>query len=69
LEVIAAIERANGLALTYDAFPRRAGDPVCLSSGNGRARNLLDREPRYGLDDIVASAWVWHSRHVDGYGD
>jgi UDP-glucose-4-epimerase GalE len=69
LEVIAAVERASGLAVTYDACPRRAGDPVCLFSGNARARNLLDWEARYGLDDIVTSAWVWHSRHVDGYGD
>jgi hypothetical protein len=69
LEVIAASERVIGLPVTYERRPRRAGDPVALYSGNERARSLIDWEARYGLDDIMASAWAWHSTHVDGYGD
>jgi UDP-glucose 4-epimerase len=34
---------------------------------NRRARELLGWEPRYDLDSILESAWVWHSTHPKGY--
>ncbi|MFZ0251976.1 MAG: UDP-glucose 4-epimerase GalE [Acidimicrobiales bacterium] len=69
LEVIAATERITGRSVAFERRPRRPGDPVALYSGNGRARTLIGWEARYGLDDIVASAWAWHSNHVEGHGD
>jgi UDP-glucose-4-epimerase GalE len=66
LEVIAAAEKATGLAVPYTVAPRRAGDPVALFSDNRHASQVLGWEARYRLDDIVASAWAWHSTHLDG---
>ena len=69
LEVITATERVSGLPVAFERHPRRAGDPVALYSDNGRARTVLGWEAQYGLEDIIASAWAWHSTHPDGYGD
>ena len=69
LEVLNAAERMMGHAVPYELAPRRAGDPVALYSDNLRSRDLLGWKPEFGLDAIVASAWAWHSNHLDGYGD
>ncbi|MBV9661456.1 MAG: UDP-glucose 4-epimerase GalE [Acidimicrobiales bacterium] len=59
-EVLAAAERAAGQAVPALEAPRRPGDPVALWADNTRARELLGWNPRYGLDDIVTSAYQWH---------
>lgn len=60
-EVLAAAERAAGRPVPADDAPRRPGDPVALWADNTRARELLGWEAKYGLDEIVTSAWKWHS--------
>ena len=60
-EVLAAAERAAGRPVPARDAPRRPGDPVALWADNRRAKELLGWEPRYGLDEIVTSAWQWHS--------
>jgi UDP-glucose 4-epimerase len=60
-EVLAAAERAAGRPVPAEDGPRRPGDPVALWADNRRAREVLGWEPRYDLDDIVSSAWQWHS--------
>jgi UDP-glucose-4-epimerase GalE len=64
-QVIAAAEKAAGRPVPAEEAPRRAGDPVGLWADNAAARAMLGWSPRYGLDDIVASAWRWHSAHAD----
>jgi UDP-glucose 4-epimerase len=68
LEVIDAARRASGLAIEPALVGRRPGDPVSLYADNSKARTVLGWAPRHGLDEIVASAWQWHSTHPDGYG-
>lgn len=60
-QVLAAAERAAGRPVPAEDAPRRAGDPVALWADNRRARQVLGWQARYGLDDIVGSAWRWHS--------
>jgi UDP-glucose 4-epimerase len=67
LEVIDSARRASGHAIEPELVGRRAGDPVALYADNQRARQLLGWVPNYGLDEIVESAWRWHSSHPDGY--
>jgi UDP-glucose-4-epimerase GalE len=69
LEVLASAEKAIGSPVPYELAPRRPGDPVALYSDGDHARTLLGWDPRYGLDDIVSSAWAWHSSHPDGFND
>jgi len=60
-EVLAAAERAAGRPVPCEDAPRRPGDPVALWADNRLALRTLGWSPRYGLDDIVASAYGWHS--------
>ena len=49
---------------------RRAGDPAQLVASGDRAREVLGWEPRFTeVEEIIASAWRWHSTHPDGFGD
>ena len=67
LEVIAASERISGLTVPYDIVARRAGDPVSTYADPARAREMLKWQASQGLDEIIASAWAWHSTHPDGF--
>jgi UDP-glucose-4-epimerase GalE len=68
-EVLASAEKAIGRPVPYELAPRRPGDPVALYSDGERAYRLLGWSPHYGLDEIVSSAWEWHSMHPDGFSD
>ena len=64
-EVLASAERAAGRPVPAEDAPRRPGDPVALWADHTRARELLGWEAQYGLDEIVSSAWNWHSLMAD----
>lgn len=67
-EVIDACERATGNRVTWQAAPRRAGDPAVLVAENARIRQRLGWQPAYpALDDIVRTACLWHRSHPAGY--
>ena len=41
---------------------RREGDPPVLVAKSDRARQVLGWEPQFGeLEEIVRTAWRWHS--------
>jgi UDP-glucose-4-epimerase GalE len=64
-EVIAAVERASGLRVPYQEGERRAGDPPSLVADTRRAQRTLSWKPKYtNLDDVVQTAWAWHSSRV-----
>ena len=67
-DVIEAARRASGRDIEPELVSRRAGDAVALYADPARAKALLGWTARFGLDDIVTSAWRWHSTHPDGYG-
>lgn len=60
-QVLAAAEKAAGRPVPAQDSPRRPGDPVALWADSRRAREVLGWQARYGLEDIVTSAWQWHS--------
>lgn len=68
-EVIEAARRASGREIEPELVGRRAGDLAAVYADPGRAKELLGWVARYDLDDIVSSAWRWHSTHPDGYGN
>lgn len=62
-ELLAAVERAAGKALTIREEPRRAGDPPVLIAVAGKIRETLCWEPRHDdLGVIVGSALAWERR-------
>ena len=62
LEAIQAFERVNNVKLNYTIGPRRSGDVISIYASNDLARNALGWEPKYSLDDMVATAWKWEQR-------
>ncbi|GAA0709412.1 UDP-glucose 4-epimerase GalE [Dactylosporangium roseum] len=56
LEMIAAVSRALGRALPYDAAPRRPGDPAAVVASPARILARLGWRTRFDLDAIVRSA-------------
>ena len=64
-EVIDATERVTGREVPRVYVGRRPGDPVALFSNNDLVRSTLGWEPTQQLDEIIATAWQWHSTHVD----
>jgi UDP-glucose 4-epimerase len=64
LEVIGAVERAQGTPLPVRKASRRAGDPAALVANADKARKVLGWKPVHDdLDEIVASALAWE-RHL-----
>ena len=68
-EVLSSAERIIGRPVPHELAPRRPGDPVALFADNQRARDLLAWIPELGLDEVLRSAWSWHSNHLHGYED
>jgi UDP-glucose 4-epimerase len=62
LEAIRAFEKVAGMALNYRIGPRRPGDVVAIYANNDRAKEKLGWTPKYGLEDIMSSAWKWEQQ-------
>jgi len=67
LEVLQEARRASGVNIPAENATRRPGDPSAVWADNRKARALLGWQPRYGLREIVESAWAWSKRHPDGF--
>lgn len=60
LEVLDAVDRANGTPIRRVMEGRRAGDPPKLVSANARILETLDWQPKYAdIDTIVGDALGW----------
>jgi len=69
-EVIKTCERISGHKIPVVEKPRRAGDPPRLVALAEKAMKELAWQPKYPkLEQIVQTAWDWHSRHPNGYAD
>jgi UDP-glucose-4-epimerase GalE len=63
-QVIDATERITDREVPRVYVGRRAGDPVALYSDNTLVKAILGWEPMQDLDEIIATAWQWHSTQV-----
>ena len=68
-EVLDAARRITGREIPAEEAPRRAGDPPAIWADTTLAGDRLGWRATRSLDDIVRSAWSWHTSHPDGYGD
>jgi len=66
-QMLRAIGTASGRDSTPAILPRRPGDPATLVATAERIRSSLGWAPRFGLDEIVASAWeAWRAQREAG---
>ena len=69
-EVIETARKVTGHPSPAVEIPRRAGDPARLVASGEKAKTVLGWEPKItSLEDIIRSAWVWHSTHPNGYNE
>ena len=61
LEVIGTVRRIGQVDVPVRLGARRAGDPPAVWADNVRAMEELGWRPRYGLEEIIETAWRWHS--------
>jgi UDP-glucose 4-epimerase len=67
-EVIETARRVTGHPIPSVVGPRRAGDPAVLIASSEAISRELGWEPKFAnLEEIVRSAWEWHSAHPHGY--
>ena len=70
MEMINAARKVTGHSIPAIIGKRRAGDPARLVADSTKAKNILHWEPQITrMEDIIATAWKWHSSHPDGYAD
>lgn len=67
LEVLDAARRITGRPIPADAGPRRPGDPAAIWAATTRANEVLGWTATRSLDEIIGSAWLWHTTHPEGY--
>jgi UDP-glucose 4-epimerase len=62
LEAIHAFEKVSKQNLNYVIGPRRGGDVIAIYADCSLAKTELGWEPRYSLEEIMATAWKWEQK-------
>lgn len=67
-EVIEVARKVTGHPIPAKITERRAGDPAKLIASSEKAKAVLGWKPELtDLEEIIASAWKWHSTHPQGF--
>lgn len=59
LEAIKSFEKVSQQKLPYIIGARRNGDVIAIYANNNKVKKDLNWVPKYGLDDMMSSAWKW----------
>jgi UDP-arabinose 4-epimerase len=66
-EVIEAVQAITGREIPHRMASRRPGDPAILIADPARAERVLNWRPQQSaLENIVSSAWIWHTQLTKG---
>ena len=68
LDMAKAFERASGKKVSYKIVDRRAGDIASCYANPKKAKEILDWEAKFNLEDMCKSSWNWQSKNPKGYG-
>jgi len=69
-EVIGACREVTGKKIPVVEKPRRPGDPPRLIAASEKIKRELEWRPQFeNLGAIIESAWRWHQKFPNGYGD
>lgn len=60
-EVIEVCEQVSGKSAIIEYADRRPGDPAILVASSAKIEKALGWKPKYQLEEIIQSAWKWHS--------
>jgi UDP-glucose 4-epimerase len=59
LEVIGIFEKISGVKLNYSIGARRPGDVIAIFADNRKAQEKLGWTPKFGMDEMMKTAWNW----------
>ncbi len=59
LEAIHAFEKVSNQKLIYFIGNRRDGDVAAIYANNTKAKKMLSWTPKYNIDEMMLSAWLW----------
>ena len=69
-EVIETVRKVSGKDFKVTQVSRRLGDPPRLTADATKARKELGwKIEKPQLEEMVSTAWQWHSNNPDGYPD
>src|SRR4030042_7220662 len=68
-EVIDMVKQVTGLELKIKYSDRRAGDADALYASIDKIKQDFTWQPKYGLKEIVETAYQWHKNHPEGYAN
>ena len=63
LEVIQEVERVSGKKIPREAGEKRPGEPSAKWASNAKIKKVLGWKAKYGIKEIVESAYKWHKDH------
>ncbi len=66
-EVIEIVKEVTGLDIKVKIDPKRPGDANELVADISKIKSELGWQPKYSLEDIIKSAYLWHKTHPNGY--
>jgi len=64
-EIIDTAKKITGIDFAVEEAERRKGDPARLIADSSKAREILNWEPQYDLEDIIRTAWNWHKKESE----
>lgn len=67
-EMIEAAKKVTGCDIPVEITGRRSGDPAVLVASSKKARKILGWTPKFtNIEEVIRSAWNFHSTHKDGF--
>jgi len=67
-EIVEAAKQITGVDFPVNIRERRPGDPPVLVASSDKAKRELGWNPtRTNIDNIIRTAWAWHTNKPDGY--
>jgi UDP-glucose 4-epimerase len=67
LEIIDIARKVTGHAIPVVNEARRDGDAAVLVASSEKTEKVLGWKPKFGLKEIIESAWNFHKSHKDGF--
>jgi len=67
LEMVKAYENASNSKVPYKIMPRRAGDIALCYAKPTKAKELLEWEAKYTIEDMCKDTFNWQSKNPNGY--
>jgi UDP-glucose 4-epimerase len=67
LELIDSFQRASGISIKHQLFPRRDGDLPAFWANASRAFEKLAWKPQFTIDQMCEDTWTWQCNNLRGY--